>query len=140
MKDLIKKIASLVGIGTGILSVIFGFVTFGKSVGDTPDYASFNADYYTYQYRATRYVAGNLRSLAKIAKFAGGALLLIIGLALICFFLMQLLNACKDDGKCPFRLAEKKPAAPEEPAPVPEEPMPAEPDEAPAEDAAPPEE
>lgn len=116
-----KKIASLVGIGTGILSMIFGFITFGKGVGSTADYASFGADFYTYQYRATRYAANNVRDLSKIACFAGGALLVVLGLALICYFLIKLSETGFRSGKTATPAA-TAPAVLETPVSAPEQP------------------
>ena len=124
-----KKIASFVGIAAGILSMIFGFITFGKGVGSAPDYASFGADFYTYQYRATRYAASNLRDLSEIARFAGGALLVVIGLTLICYFLVKLSETGMFSRK-PAVPASSQVTVAEAPAPAPEQPAEAENEEA----------
>lgn len=58
-----KKTWDLIGAILGIIILIVGIVFMASPPDhyytDSADYASFGADFYTYQYKATRVVAGN---------------------------------------------------------------------------------
>ena len=78
-----EKTWSAIGLLLGIIVVVVGIIFMATPAAEygtnTPEYASFGADYYTYQYDATRdaainvgVVAENLRAMsAKLALYAG---------------------------------------------------------------------
>lgn len=78
-----EKTWVVIGLLLGIVVVVVGIVFMATPAAEygtnTPEYASFGADYYTYQYDATRdaainigVVADNLRAMsAKLALYAG---------------------------------------------------------------------
>ena len=78
-----EKTWAVIGLLLGIIVVVVGVVFMATPAAEygtnTPEYASFGADYYTYQYDATRdaainiaVVAENLRAMsAKLALYAG---------------------------------------------------------------------
>ena len=86
-----KKGFSVFGIIVGVAAVIFGIVVFATHMYlPTPSDTSFGADFYTYSYRATRYVSENLSSIAKMLKLALGFILITFGLADIAYFGVKL--------------------------------------------------
>ena len=82
-----KKILNFFGIILGIAAIVFGvmFITdppYSYST-TTSDYASFGADYYTYQYQATRDAVRNTGATANTLGNIGEELALYAGMAFI---------------------------------------------------------
>lgn len=85
-----KKTWNLIGIALGIAILVTGLILiFALPVStswDYADYASFGADFYTYQYKATKVVASNtaqisrgLENLSEAIATAFGVLLIAVG-------------------------------------------------------------
>lgn len=86
-----KKGFSVLGIIVGVAAVIFGIVVFVTNTYlPTPSDTSFGGDFYTYSYRATRYVSENLSSIGKMLKLALGFILITFGLTDIAYFGVKL--------------------------------------------------
>lgn len=83
-----EKFWNMVGAGLGALIILLGIIFLCSPADsfhtESADYASFGADYYTYQYEATTIVAtntavtaNNLRELSeKLASYTGTAFLM----------------------------------------------------------------
>ncbi len=81
-----KLIASVLGMLSGLLSVILGFVTYGMSAGSYESSHSYGGDAYTGIQNAAAQGANNVLYGSEILRFGFGSLLLVLGLALIAFF------------------------------------------------------
>ena len=93
-----KVVFSIIGMIIGVAIIVFGIYTFNNDSndhcsGDTADYASFGADYYTYQYDATKKAADNIWYLAqytvranKEARTTTGIITILAGSVVICYF------------------------------------------------------
>lgn len=72
-----KQIWNLMGLILGVLLIITGIVFATNPPDslstDTAEYASFGADFYTYQYKATRYAASNAAATAYNVRELGKA-------------------------------------------------------------------
>ena len=88
-----KKAFSIIGLISGIAIICLGlYIAFSLSNsynGDTAEYASFGADFYTYEYKATKIAASNVKSLGeyleKIVSIAG-YFIAVMGVATSCYF------------------------------------------------------
>ena len=85
-----KKTWNLIGMALGIAILVTGLILiFALPIStnwDYADYASFGADFYTYQYKATKVVASNtaqisrgLENLSEAIATAFGVLLIAVG-------------------------------------------------------------
>ncbi len=89
------RIFACVGIGVGVLSMIFGIVVlcWGFSRGSWVDAGiKFNADYYTDSYHAMAMTANNVYRLSYILDViinAAGYMLIVAGLALMVCFVIK---------------------------------------------------
>ena len=92
-----KKIFCILGMISGIAAAGIGlYMAFGFSgdfSGNFTKMAEFGADFYTYQYDATRNAAENTRilgnfleSAARFAFLTGGLITAAAGIAVFCFF------------------------------------------------------
>ncbi|MBR2415043.1 MAG: hypothetical protein IKB13_11130 [Clostridia bacterium] len=100
-----KKMLNIIGAVIGVIVIILGVVFIATPADsyytDSADYASFGADFYTYQYQATRdavtntaVTANNIRELGeKVALYAGMAFILA-GLLIVLYFAKNLLDCC----------------------------------------------
>ncbi len=86
----IQKFFPLGGIASGILSVIFGLSTWGMGVGYWEISQTYGGDAYTGMQNASAQAANNVQALAKLTRFGLGALLVVAGIALICYFVSKL--------------------------------------------------
>lgn len=84
------KTFSIIGILSGILSVIFGIITFTKDTGSYAARESYGGDAYTGIQQASATGANNVQDLAEIVKFGLGALLIVLGIAIICYFSVKI--------------------------------------------------
>lgn len=95
-QDVSKKISKgstffpIGGIISGILSIIFGIITFGKDVGYYESSASYGGDAYTGIQNAAAQTANNVRALSEIVNTGLGFILIAIGLIAIFYFAVQL--------------------------------------------------
>ncbi|MBQ4111143.1 MAG: hypothetical protein IJC74_09715 [Clostridia bacterium] len=85
-------ISSAVGILSGLSSMILGFITKGYSSGSYEIASSYGGDAYTGIQNAAAQTANNVIALTKIIKFGVSSLLIVIGIAIICFFTIKLLD------------------------------------------------
>jgi hypothetical protein len=71
---------------SGIISVVCGFIVATFSVGSYEWNSSYGGDAYTGIQNAAAQTANNVQNLAEIAKFGMAALLIVLGLAIVCYF------------------------------------------------------
>ena len=88
-------IASVVGMLSGVLSVIFGFVVMALSDGYYESSQSYGGDAYTGIQNAAAQTANNVEDLAVIAKNGMGFLLIVLGIAIACYFMLKLFSCTK---------------------------------------------
>ena len=88
-----KLIAIILGLFSGLLSVIFGIVTYGMGAGSFESSRSYGGDAYTGIQNAAAQSANNIIYASKLLRFGFGSLLLVLGLFLIGFFILKL---CKE--------------------------------------------
>ena len=91
-----KNKGNALGIFSGIISIILGIVSFCLDNGYGVYSKSYGGDAYTGIQNAAAATANNVQSLCDVVKFGFGALLIVIGLAIIAFFLSKLLSAAGD--------------------------------------------
>ena len=96
-KKKLKKIIYGIGALAGVLAVILAFVCFGKYEGYTESSKSYGGDAYTGIQNASAQAANNTYHLAEITKFAGGSILLVIGLISIAGFGAKIVDDLEDD-------------------------------------------
>ena len=85
-----KKGINIVGIISGVLSIIFSFVVKGMPIGLYEFSETYGGDAYTGIQNAAAQTAVNVYYLADIVRTGLFALLLVLGIALICFFLSRM--------------------------------------------------
>ena len=78
------------GIISGILSVIFGIIMFGKSIGSYESASSYGGDAYTGIQNAAAQTANNVKALSEITKTGFAFFLIAIGLIAIFYFATKL--------------------------------------------------
>ena len=86
-------IAFIGGLFSGVVSIIFGIVCFCLDTGSYLSYQSYGGDAYTGIQHASAGTGNNVQDLAGIVKFGFGALLVVLGLALCCFFISKIIEA-----------------------------------------------
>lgn len=103
-----KKVFSLIGLGSGILVIVFGVLLIAGVLGGYTylpadpslfydyGYGTFGTDFYTYVVNNTymaaltcRSAASNIAEAVKVLKCGGGILIIAFGLFLTCFFGMK---------------------------------------------------
>ena len=85
-----KKGINIVGIISGVLSIIFSFVVKGMPIGLYEFSETYGGDAYTGIQNAAAQTAVNVYYLADLVRTGLFALLLVLGIALICFFLSRM--------------------------------------------------
>jgi hypothetical protein len=93
--DVGSIIASVIGIISGIVSMVLGFIVMGYSDGYFESAASYGGDAYTGIQNAAAQTANNVEDLAAIVKFGTSSLLIIVGVAIACFFALKLFDYTK---------------------------------------------
>lgn len=93
--DVGSIIASIIGILSGALSIILGFIVIGYSDGYYESALSYGGDAYTGIQNAAAQTANNVEDLAAIAKFGVSSLLIVVGIAIACFFALKLFGYTK---------------------------------------------
>ncbi len=78
------------GIISGILSIIFGIIMFGKNIGYYEPSSSYGGDAYTGIQNAAAQTANNVKALSEIAKTGFAFSLIAIGLIAIFYFASKL--------------------------------------------------
>jgi len=101
-----KKVFLYLGIGAGVISIIYGISCMSLNVsysGDFSSFASFGADFYTYIYEATMNAANNidelgnfLETVMKTVVNGIGMFMISIGMADIAFFGCKLADYNKE--------------------------------------------
>ena len=87
-----KKLSNIVGIISGLISIVFSFVVKGMSIGSYEWSYTYGGDAYTGIQNASAQAANNVQDLADLVRTGIFAFLLVFGLALICFFLSRLVE------------------------------------------------
>ena len=87
-----KKITSIAGAATGLLSVIFSFYILSMDAGSTENSFSYGGDAYTGIQNAAAQTANNVHYLNDILQFGFFAVLFVAGLALLCHYVPVLLE------------------------------------------------
>lgn len=77
---------NVIGLLSGILSAILGFVVFGLDTGSWENPSSYGGDAYTGIQNAAAQTANNVQDLTEIIKFGVASLLIIVGIAIFCYF------------------------------------------------------
>lgn len=89
-----EKTWSLIGMAVGLIVILIGFVFMATPADsyttESTDYASFGADYYTYEYDATRaaasnaaVTANNLRELSSKLALYSGMFFVVLGVLIV---------------------------------------------------------
>lgn len=87
-----KRFAYFMGIICGIFSIFQSFMISGLSVGGYEKSAIYGGDAFTGIQNASAQAANNLVCLSEITRSGFSALLLVIGVALICGFLAKFIE------------------------------------------------
>lgn len=74
-----KKAALVIAILLGVLAIIVGIATMNMNETTVMNTAEFGADFYTYQYKATRAAANNLDLIYDMVSDCFGWLFIFIG-------------------------------------------------------------
>ena len=93
-KGLLKLIACMIGIVSGLLSAVLGLITYGMDTGSYASSLSYGGDAYTGIQNAAAQSANNMLYASEIIRFGFGSLLLVLGLFIIALFIFLL---CKDN-------------------------------------------
>ena len=85
-----EKTWSLIGMAVGLIVILIGFVFMATPADsyttESTDYASFGADYYTYEYDATRaaaVTANTLRELSSKLALYSGMFFVVLGVLIV---------------------------------------------------------
>ena len=81
-----KKISNIIGVLSGVLSIIFACIVKGMGIGSYEMNLTYGGDAYTGMQNASAQAANNVQALADIVRTGLFAFLLVLGIALICFF------------------------------------------------------
>ncbi len=81
-----SKGISIVGIISGVISIIFGLMMRGMDIGSYESYSSYGGDAYTGIQNAAAQTANNLMDVAEITRSGFSFLLIAIGLIAISYF------------------------------------------------------
>ena len=87
-----KKLSNIVGIISGMISIVFSFVVKGMSIGYYEQNYTYGGDAYTGIQNASAQAANNVQDLADLVRTGIYGFLLVFGLALIFFFLSRLVE------------------------------------------------
>lgn len=90
IKALTNKIAHIIGIISGVISIIAAFSIEGMYIGGTVDKYTYGGEAYTGIQNAAAQAGWNIYDLTYIVREGLFAILLVLGIALICFFTAQL--------------------------------------------------
>lgn len=82
--------AYVLGMISGVLSIIFGFVVMGSPTGYWESSSSYGGDAYTGIQNAAAQTANNVQDLAELTAQGLGFLLIALGMFAICYFLVKL--------------------------------------------------
>lgn len=83
-----KKIVKILGVLTGILSMILGMVVWGMSTGSYESSVTYGGDAYTGIQNASAQTANNITCLADIMRMGFGSLLFVAGIVTIFAFIL----------------------------------------------------
>lgn len=87
---------NVIGLISGIVSAILGFVVFGLGTGSWENSTSYGGDAYTGIQNAAAQTANNVQDLAEIVKFGMAPLLIVVGVAIFCYFGSKLSSKVQD--------------------------------------------
>lgn len=77
---------NVIGLISGIVSAILGFGVFGLKTGGHEYFESYGGDAYTGIQNAAARTANNVQCLADIVKYGIASLLIVLGIAIFCYF------------------------------------------------------
>lgn len=92
MKKICNMICNIIGVISGFISIIFAFVVKKMSIGSYENNYTYGGDAYTGMQNASAQAANNVQALADIVRTGLFALLFVIGVALICYFVSKIIN------------------------------------------------
>lgn len=85
-----SKLIPIIGILSGILSVILGIITMAKDTGLYAITETYGGDAYTGIQNAAAYTAINVHHLIESVNFGLGSLLIVLGIAIACYFALKM--------------------------------------------------
>lgn len=85
-----SKLVPLIGVLSGIVSVILGIITMLKDTGVYVASKSYGGDAYTGIQNAAADTAYNVKVLAEAVNFGIGSLLIVLGVAIVCYFALKM--------------------------------------------------
>ncbi len=88
----VPKFFCVMGIIVGVIAIFMAFILFNHSTGSYIMSYSYGSDAYTGIQNAMAETGNNVMHLSAIARFGIAALLLVLGLAIICYFSLRLAN------------------------------------------------
>lgn len=94
-KEIVSLIVCLFGLCCGIASVVLGIICFTMDGGVTWSLAFYGGDAYTGIQNAAAMTASNIYSLISVVKFGLGSILLVAGLAIVCYYVAKILVLTK---------------------------------------------
>ena len=88
-------VAYILGLLSGVASIILGIVCYGMVIGNSASFESYGGDAYTGIQNAAAQTARNVRDLADIARFGFGSLLIVVGVAILAIFIAKIIENTK---------------------------------------------
>ena len=85
-------VAHILGILSGILSIVLGCVCFGMTTGSGYSFETYGGDAYTGIQQAAAQTAQNTAHMADIVRFGFAGLLIVVGVAIIALFLGKIIG------------------------------------------------
>ena len=92
-------IFDILGLISGVISVILGFVISGYTAGNLETFTSYGGDAYTGIQNAAAQTANNVMYLTKVIKFGFTVLLIVLGIVSICYFGSKFIDKIKNKVK-----------------------------------------
>ena len=83
MNNTLKKIAGAVFLIAAVIAIVFAIVVFTAEAGSSPSYQTYGGDAYTGIQNAAASTASNVKRLTEAVSTGLGAILLVLGVAMI---------------------------------------------------------
>ena len=91
-----KMIPALLGVLSGLISLIMSFVVRGMHIGGYVSSSTYGGDAYTGIQNAAAETANYVSTLSRVVRSVGADVLLVLGLAIIAYFAYKLLENVED--------------------------------------------